>query len=78
MEKNKAAAAAVVDREVAGAVGREPAVADRAAAVDRPLPIAAPRRNRVDSAAAPSAGSANPMNAVFPASCKNAPHAAAP
>ena len=78
MGKKKVAAAAVVDKEVAAAGGRVPAVADRAAAVDRPLPITAPRHNRVDSAAAPSAGSVNPMNAVFPASCKNAPNAAAP
>ena len=76
MEKNKAAA--VVVKEVAEAVGREPAVAVRAVAVERSLPVTAPRRNRVDSAAAPSAVSANPMNAVFPASCKNAPNAAAP
>ena len=61
-----------------GGRGQGPAVADRVGGVVRSLPMAAPPHNRADSAAAPSAGSANPTSAVFPASCKNAPHAAAP
>lgn len=67
MEKNKAAV-----------VGKALAAAGRVAGVVQSLPVTAPRHNRADSAAVPSAGSANPTNAVFPASCKNAPNAAAP
>jgi hypothetical protein len=60
-------------------VGGRAGVVDRAGVGDDQRPqTAAQERNQANSAFVPSAGSANPMNAVFPASCKNAPNAAAP